>query len=125
MKLVGRIICAILLAITIIFSAIFAFIELRSLIAGDYSLMNNAAMGFVTYLFRSIFFIFLLSFSLLLLMTYLRNNKMNFNFYYIGFLLLIGSLASIFFYSNYLYFLIIFIAALPCLTFVIRKLTIK
>ena len=125
MKLVGRIICTILLAITILFSAVFAFIEFRSLIAGDYSLVNNAAMGFVTYLFRAIFFVFLLAFSLLLVMTYLKNNKMNFNYYYTGFLLLIGSLASIFFYSNYVYFVIIFIAALPCLTFVIRKLTIK
>lgn len=125
MKLVGRIICTVLLAITMIFSTVFAFVEFRSLIAGDYSLMNSAALGLVTYLLRAIFFVILLSFSLFLMMTYLKNNEMNFNYYFVGVLLLIGSLFSIHFYSTYVYFAVIFIAILPCLTFVIRKFTLK
>ena len=125
MKLVGRIICTVLLAISIIFAAIFAFIEFRSLFAGDYSLLNNASIGFVTYLLRALFFVILLTFSLFLLMTYLKNMEINFNHYLVGILLLIGSLFSIPFYSTYIYFVIIFIALLPCLTFVIRFFTSK
>ena len=125
MKLVGRIICAILLTITILFGAVFAFIELRSLFAGDYSLMNSPAIGFVTYLFRGLFFVILIVFSLVLLVTYLKNGKMDFINYFIGSLLLIGSISSVFFYSTYVYFAVIFIALLPCLTFVIRKLSLK
>ena len=126
MKLVGRIICAVLLTITILFSFVFAFIELRSLIAKDYTLMNNVAMGFVTYLFRGLYFVFLGSFSLLLLTIYLKKEcVVTFNNYFIGLLLLIGSLFSISFYSTYVYFAVIAIAVFPCATFVIRKLTLK
>lgn len=122
MKVVGRIICSVLLVISILFSIVFAFIELRSLFAHDYSLFNNAAMGFVAYLFRGLFFVILLAFSLFLLITYLKNNEMNFNYYFVGGSLLVGSLFSIVFYSTYIYFAVILIAFLPCLTFILRKL---
>ena len=78
MKLVGRIICSILLSITILFSLVFAFIELRSLVAGDYSLMNNVTISFVTYLFRGLYFVILASFSIFLLGIYLKDKEVAF-----------------------------------------------
>ena len=125
MKLVGRIICSVLLSITILFSLVFAFIELRSLVAGDYSLMNNAAISFVTYLFRGLFFVILASFSLFLLGIYLKNKEVTFIYYFIGGCLLIGSIFSIAFYSTYVYFAVILIGLFPAATFVIRKLFLK
>lgn len=125
MKLVGRIICSILLSITILFSLVFAFIELRSLVAGDYSLMNNVTISFVTYLFRGLYFVILASFSIFLLGIYLKDKEVAFIYYFIGGCLLIGSIFSIAFYSTYVYFVIILIGLFPAATFVIRKLFLK
>ena len=125
MKLVGRIICSVLLSITILFSLVFAFIELRSLVEGDYSLMNNVIISFVTYLFRGLYFVILASFSIFLLGIYLKNREVLFIYYFIGGCLLIGSIFSIAFYSTYVYFAIILIGLFPAATFIIRKLFIK
>ena len=125
MKLVGRIICSILLSITILFSLVFAFIELRSLVAGDYSLMNNVTISFVTYLFRGLYFVILASFSIFLLGIYLKDKEVAFIYYLIGGCLLIGSIFIIAFYSTYVYFVIILIGLFPAATFVIRKLFLK
>ena len=122
MKLVGRIINIVLLGITIILSIVFSFIELRSLIAGDYSLFNNPLAGFVGYLFRGLYFAIILAFSIFLLIIYLTNKEMKFIYYFIGMLLLIGSLFTVFFYSTYIYFLVILITLLMNITFVLKKL---
>ncbi len=122
MKLVGRIINFVLLGITILLSIVLAFIELRSLFAGDYSLLNNPAAGFVGYLFRGLYFVIILVFSIFLLIIYLTNKEMKFIYYFIGMLLLIGSLFTVFFYSTYIYFLVILITLLMNITFVLKKL---
>lgn len=122
MKLVARIINIVLLSITIILSIVLAFIELRSLFAGDYSLFNNPATGFVGYLFRGLYFVIILVFSIFLLIIYLTNKEMKFIYYFIGMLLLIGSLFTVFFYSTYIYFLVILITLLMNITFVLKKL---
>ena len=122
MKLVSRIINIVLLGITIILSIVLAFIELRSLFAGDYSLFNNPAAGFVGYLFRGLYFVIILVFSIFLLIIYLTNKEMKFIYYFIGMLLLIGSLFTVFFYSTYIYFLVILITLLMNITFVLKKL---
>ena len=56
--LVGKILSFIGLGISILFSLVFAFIELRTLFAGDWSLFNSPVLGFFSYFFRSIFFRF-------------------------------------------------------------------
>ncbi len=122
MKLVARIINIVLLSITILLAIVFSFIELRSLIAGDYSLFNNPAEGFVGYLFRGLYFVIILVFFIFLLIIYLTNKEMKFIYYFIGMLLLIGSLFTVFFYSTYIYFLVILITLLMNITFVLKKL---
>lgn len=124
MKLAGRIICSILLVLASLLSLIFAFVELRSMFATDFVLFNNAAAGFFGYLFRSLFFMGLIVFSIYMMVVYLKNKEIKYIYSLLACSLFFGSLFSLFFYTNFIYFVIIFITLLPVGTLFIRRLFI-
>jgi len=125
MKIVGRIICSLLLVLCSLVSFVFVFIELRSLFAGDFLLFNNPVLAALTYLFRALFFLSLVAFSIFLMVIYLKKKEMHYIYYLLAASLTFGSFFSLFFYTNYIGLLVIFLAIVPTSTTLLRRLFIK
>ncbi len=125
MKLVGRIVSYIFLVIVALLSLVFAFVELRSLFAGDFTLFNSIALGFCQYLFRGLFFVSLSGYCIYLLVYFLRNKILGFGHYVIAGALLVCSIFTIFFYVLYVYFACIALAVIPVIIVALRKFVTK
>ena len=125
MKLVGRIISYFFLVIVALISLVFAFVELRSLFAGDFTLFNSVALGFMQYLFRGLFFTTLSSYCIYLLIYFLKNKILGFGHYVIAGALLVCSIFTIFFYVLYVYFACIALAVIPVIIVSLRKFVTK
>lgn len=125
MKLVGRIISYFFLVVVALLSLVFAFVELRSLFAGDFTLFNSVGLGFCQYLFRGLFFVSLSGYCIYLLVYFLRNKILGFGHYVIAGALLVCSIFTIFFYVLYVYFACIALAVIPVIIVALRKFVTK
>ena len=125
MKLVGRIVSYFFLIVVALLSLVFAFVELRSLFAGDFSLFNSPALGFIQYLFRGLFFVSLSAYCIYIFIYFLNNKILGFGHYVIVSALFICSLFTIFFYVLSIYFACIALAAIPVLVVFLRKFVAK
>ena len=59
--------------LAILVSFIFAFLELRSLFAGDFTLMNNSAMSFFVYLFKGLYFLSIIALAIFIIIFKVKN----------------------------------------------------
>ena len=125
MKLVGRIISYFFLIVVALLSLVFAFVELRSLLAGDFTLFNSSALGFFQYLFRGLFFLFISGYCIYLFIYFLNNKILGFGHYVVAGALLISSLFTIFFYVLNVYLACIALVAIPVVIVAIRKFVAK
>ena len=123
MKLVRRIISCFFLALGCLIALVFAFVELRALFAGDFLLMNLKGAAFIGYLMRGLFFILVSGYSICLIIALAKSDNVSISHYFVAPAILIASLFAIFFYSTYIYFLVIFIALIPCAVVLLRKPT--
>lgn len=113
--LIGRILSFIGLGLTILFGFIFAFIELRTLFAGDYSLFNNPVLGFFAYFFRSVFFLGLIAESITLIIFISKKKEEFLSLLIISGGLFISAFMGLFFYAWFVAALIILISLFPVL----------
>ena len=113
--LIGKILSFIGLGIVILFSLVFTFIELRTLLAGDYSLFNSPVLGFFSYFFRSVFFLGMFSNTLALAMYVgLKEERERYlTLLIIGVGLFVGSFMGLFFYASFVALIIIAISVIP------------
>ena len=125
MKLVGRIVAYFFLVVVALVSLVFAFVELRSLFAGDFILFNSPALGLCQYLFRGLFFVSLSGYCIYLFIYFLRNKILGFGHYVVAGALFASSIFTIFFYVLYVYFACILLAAIPVLIVALRKFVAK
>ena len=125
MKLVGRIVSFFFLSISILVALVFAFIELRALFAGDFLLMNLVGAALIGYLMRGAFFLLIAGYSICLIIALAKSDNVSVSHYFVAPAILIASLFSIFFYSQYIYFLVIFIALIPCAVVLLRRPSIN
>ena len=125
MKVVGRIVSYFFLIVVALLSLVFAFVELRSLFAGDFALFNSVALGFCQYLFRGFFFVALSGYCIYLFIYFLRNKILGFGHYAIAGALLICAIFTIFFYVLYVYFACIALAVIPVIIVALRKFVTK
>ena len=123
MKLVHRIISCFFLALGGLIALVLAFIELRALFAGDFLLMNLKGAAFMGYLLRGLFFVIVAGYSICLIIALAKKDTVSVTHYFVAPILLVSSLFSIFFYSTFVYFLVIFIALIPCVAVLLRKPT--
>ena len=125
--LISKILSFIGLGISILFSLVFAFIELRTLFAGDWSLFNSPVLGFFTYFCRSVFFLGVLAVSVCLIMyIVLKEERERYLFTLIvsgG--LFIASFMSLLFYVWFIGLLIVFISLIPLVISLLRFLKKK
>ena len=124
MKLVRRIISCFFLALGALIALVFAFVELRALFAGDFLLMNLIGAAFIGYLMRGLFFILVSGYSICLIIALAKSDNVSVSHYFVAPAILISSLFSIFFYTQYIYFLVIFIALIPCAVVLLRRPTV-
>ena len=113
--LIGKILSFIGLGIVILFSLVFTFIELRTLLAGDYALFNSPVLGFFSYFFRSVFFLGMFSNTLALAMYVgLKEEKERYlTLLIIGVGLFVGSFMSLLFYAWFIALIIIAVSLIP------------
>ena len=113
--LIGKILSFVGLGIAILFSVVFAFIELRTLFAGDWSLFNSPVLGFFSYFFRSVFFLGMFSNTLALAMYVgLKEERERYlTLLIIGVGLFVGSFMGLFFYASFVALIIIAISVIP------------
>ena len=123
MKLAHRIISCFFLALSGLIALVFAFVELRALFAGDFLLMNLKGAALMGYLLRGLFFVLLFGYSICLIVALAKSDNVSICHYFVAPAILIASLFAIFFYSTYIYFLVIFIALIPCAVVLLRKPT--
>lgn len=121
MRLVWRIISNILLVLTALIALIFAFIELRSLFACDFLLMNNQATAFISSLTRSLFFLILMGFAVCVFILYLLKIELSSLHYVMAVSLALGSLFSVAFYTSYIYLIVISFSIIPLIIVLFRK----
>ena len=125
MKVMRRIVDCFFLALGGLIALVLAFIELRALFAGDFLLMNLKGAAFMGYLLRGLFFVIVLGYSICLIVTLAKKDAtISISHYFVAPTILIASLFSIFFYSTYIYFLVIFIALIPCAVVLLRRPTV-
>ena len=114
-SLLSKILSFIGLGITILFAFIFAFIELRSLFAGDFVLFNNPAIGFFNYLFRGLFFLGLVALAVFLIIYIAKKKEGYLGLLILGGTLFVSSFFGLFFYTWYIALLIAVISLNPLL----------
>ena len=124
MKLARRIISCFFLALGALLALVLAFIELRALFAGDFLLMNLKGAAFIGYLMRGLFFALVSGYSICLIVALAKSDNVSVSHYFVAPAILIASLFSIFFYSTSIYFLVIFIALIPCAVVLLRRPTV-
>ena len=118
-RLILNILSFIGLGIAILVSLIFAFLEMRSLVAGDFTLMNNQAIHFVRNLFRGIYYLSIIVVSIFVIYYIVKRKMVDDIVLYIDMALAVGSFMSLFFYEYYVGIviivinLIVFLIALP------------
>ena len=88
---------------------VFAFVEIRCLFAGDFTLMNNPASSFFGYMFRGIFYLGILALAIVLIVFKIRGKEINELLFLASIGLFIGSFITFIFYDYYVTLIVIFI----------------
>ena len=98
MSLPKRILVFALLGIVSLIAFIFFFLEFRSLLAGDYLLFNYPFMGAMAYLFRSLYFLMIITLAIFIVLFILKGKKMCVVLLAFGGANVLGALLSLVFY---------------------------
>ena len=91
----------------------FSFIEIRSIVAGDFTLMNNQISSLVGYLFRALYFLFLLALCITLIISKVKNNVFEVATFGAAAGLFIGAIVSFAFYHMIVSIAVILVALIP------------
>ena len=92
-----------------IVSLVFTFIEIRSLFAGDFTLMNSVAVGFISSFSRVTYFLFIIALAISLIVFRIKKKKMCFLLFAVSTVLLICAFITFAFYDYFITLAIIFI----------------
>ena len=101
MRQAGKILSYIGLGLVVLIGLVFAFIELRSLFAGDFSLFNNPASAFFRYLFRGLYYLAIVGMAIVTIVTLIRKKETNVYLTVVSASLLISSGFTVIFYQFY------------------------
>lgn len=109
MRLVKSILVYLGVAIASLISLVFAFVELRSLFAGDFLILNNPFLGALAYLLRGLYFLLIIALCVFIILFRTHKKKICIILFGAAISLLIGALLSLIFYDYYISLVIIFI----------------
>ena len=104
-------------ALAILVGFAFSFLELRSLFAGDFSLMNNAASAFFTLLFKGLYFLGIVALAVAIIVFRIKHKDICFILFMASVGLFIGAFISIF------HFEFIFAVVFMAITAILMSIT--
>ena len=110
MRIAMKILTYLGLALVSIVGLVFAFVELRSLFAGDFSLFNNPATAFVKYFFRGLYYLSLAGVSIVTIIYLIKRKETNVYLATFSAAILISSGFTVMFYVYYIAIAIVVMA---------------
>ena len=97
------------LAFTSLIATVFAFVELRSLFAGDFLLFNVPFLGALAYFLRGLYFSLIITLCVFIVLFRMHHKKICIILFALAISLFIGALLSLIFYEYFVSLVIIFI----------------
>ena len=115
-----RIFALIISLLILVVGVAFAFIEIRSIIAGDFNLMNNTVSALFRYIFRGLFYVIFVLVTLKYIFANIRKKNVPLFSILLPISLLAGSLISIAFYDLFISLIIAGLSALLTVFYLFR-----
>ena len=113
MKLVKSILIYVGLGLSSILATVFAFVELRSLFAGDFLLFNIPFVGAMSYLFRGLYYLFIIALCVFIVLFRTHHKKICIILFATSVALFIGAGISFIFYDYYISLVVVLITLIP------------
>lgn len=109
MRIIKAILVYLGLAIAFLVALVFAFVELRSLFAGDFLLMNSPFLGALAYFLRGLYFLLIITLCVFIVLFRVHQKKICIILFAASISLLIGALLSLIFYEYFVSLVIVLI----------------
>ena len=101
MKAIKSVLVCLGLALAYLVALVFMFLELRSLLLGDFILMENAALSFLTYLFKGLYFASICALCIFIFLFRVRKKRICIVLFMMSIGLLIGAIVSLIHFVYY------------------------
>lgn len=102
-----------------------AFLEIRSIFAGDFTLMNNRAASFFAYLFRDLFYLGLLAEAIILMIFKGKRIKIDLSLFIVSVGLFGGGILTFIYYHFIVALAVTVVALIPVIITAIEHFAIK
>ena len=109
MRIVKAILVYLGLAIASLVALVFAFVELRSLFAGDFLLMNSPFLSASEYFLRGLYFLLIITLCVFIVLFRVHHKKICIILFAAAISLLVGALLTLIFYEYFVSLVIILI----------------
>ena len=113
----------VILVLAGLLATIFAFIEIRSVAAGDFSLMQNPSNSVVSYVCRTIFYVAMLANVIWLFINKINKKRTTLNLLILSGLLVLSSVTLFFFYMFAIALVVLVFNALVATIAIVRILS--
>ena len=113
----------VILVLAGLLATIFAFIEIRSVVAGDFSLMQNPSNSVVSYVCRALFYAAMLANVIWLFINKINKKRTTLNLLILSGLLVLSSVTLFFFYMFAIALVVLVVNALVATIAIVRLLS--
>ena len=113
----------VILVLAGLLATIFAFIEIRSVVAGDFSLMQNPSNSVVSYVCRALFYAAMLANVIWLFINKVNKKRTTLNLLILSGLLVLSSVTLFFFYMLAIALAVLVVNALVATIAIVRILS--
>ena len=113
----------VILVLAGLLATVFAFIEIRSVIAGDFTLMQNPSNSVVSYVCRALFYVAMLANVIWLFINNVNKKRTTLNLLILSGLLVLSSVTLFFFYMFAIALALLVVNALVATIAIVRILS--
>ena len=113
----------VILVLAGLLATVFAFIEIRSVIAGDFTLMQNPSNSVVSYVCRALFYVAMLANVIWLFINKVNKKRTTLNLLILSGLLVLSSVTLFFFYMFAIALALLVVNALVATIAIVRILS--
>ena len=118
-----RVFSYVVLVLAGLLATVFAFIEIRSVVAGDFTLMQNPSNGAVGYICRGLFYVTMLVNVVWLFINKVNKKRTSLNLLILSGLLVLSSVTLFFFYMFAIALVVLVVNALVATIAIVRLLS--
>ena len=113
----------VILVLAGLLATVFAFIEIRSVVAGDFTLMQNPSNSVVSYVCRALFYVAMLANVIWLFINKVNKKRTTLNLLILSGLLVLSSVTLFFFYMFAIALAVLVVNALVATIAIVRILS--